>query len=174
MTAKLDWASFYNKLEEKLPPRMSEPLGHSVNIHVLNDANYAGNIVSRRSHTGIPLFVQNSPILWASRRQNTVETLTFGSECVMLRTARDVIFAQRYKLRMFGIPLEGTSQVYYDNQGVVKNASISESVLSKKHNAIDYHAVREAAATGVLLQVHKEDTQTNLADLFTKVLTADS
>jgi hypothetical protein len=32
--------------------------------------------------------------------------------------------------------------------------------------------VHEAAAAGVL-EVHKEDTQTNLADLFTKVLPAD-
>lgn len=34
------------------------------------------------------------------------------------------------------------------------------------------YAVREAAAAGVL-QVDKEDTQTNLADLFTKVLHAE-
>jgi hypothetical protein len=63
--------------------------------------------------------------------------------------------------KMFGVPLEGPAQVYCDNQGVVKNTSIPESVLSKKHNAINYHAVPEAAAAGVL-EVHKEDTQTNL------------
>lgn len=89
-----------------------------------------------------------------------------------LRTARDVIIALRYKLRMFGVPLDGPAQVYCDNQGVVKNSSIPESVLGKKHNAINYHAVREAAAAGVM-EVHKEDTQTNLADLFTKVLSSD-
>ncbi len=54
----------------------------------------------------------------------------------------------------------------------MKNTSIPESVLSKKHNAINYHMVREPAAAGVL-EVHKEDTQTNLADLFTKLLPAD-
>ena len=86
-----------------------------------------------------------------------------------MQTARDMIIAMRYKLRMFGVPLDGPAQVYCDNQGVVKNTSIPESVLSKKHNAINYHAVREAAAAGVL-QVHMEDTETNLADLFTKVL----
>jgi hypothetical protein len=80
-----------------------------------------------------------------------------------------MIIAMRYKLRMFGVPLDGPAQVYCHNQGVVKNTSIPESVLSKKHNAINYHAVREAAAAGVL-QVHMEDTETNLADLFTKVL----
>ena len=84
-----------------------------------------------------------------------------------LRSARDIIISMRYStLRMFGVPLDGPAQVYCDNQGgVVKNTSLPESVLSKKHNAINYHAVQEAAAAGVL-QVHKEDTQTNLVDLF--------
>jgi hypothetical protein len=167
-----DWSSFYPQLEEELPPRMPEPLGNSVTLHVFVDANHAGNVVTRRSHTGILLFVQNSPIQWLSKRQNTVETSTFGSEFVALRAARDMIISMRYKLRMFGVPIDGPAQVYCDNQGVVKNTSLPESVLSKKHNAINYHAVREAAAAGVL-EVHKEDTQTNLADLFTKVLPAD-
>jgi hypothetical protein len=37
------------------------------------DANHAGNVITRRSHTGILLFVQNAPILWFSKKQNTVE-----------------------------------------------------------------------------------------------------
>jgi len=82
-----------------------------------------------------------------------------------------MIVALRYKLRMFGIPLRGPASVLCDNQGVVKNTSIPESTLSKRHNAINYHAVREAAAAG-LLQVGKEDGHTNLADAFTKTLNA--
>ena len=42
--------------------------------------------------------------------------------------------ALRYKLRMFGIPIDGAADVFCDNQGVVKNTSLPESVLSKKHN----------------------------------------
>jgi hypothetical protein len=133
---------------------MPEPVGNPVTVHVFVDANHAGNVVTRRSHTSILLFVQNSPIQWSSKRQNTVETSTFGSEFVALQTARDLIISMRYKLRMFGIPIDGPAQVYCDNQGVVKNTSNPESVLSKKHNAINYHAVREAAAAGVL-EVHK-------------------
>ena len=68
--------------------------------------------------------------------------------------------------------MEGPTNVFCDNQGVVKNASILESTLAKKHNAINYHVVREAAAAGIL-QVGKEDRQTNLVDLLTKVLTAE-
>mgnify|MGYP006324338313 CR=1 FL=1 len=66
---------------------------------------------------------------------------------------------------------EGPTRVFCDNAGVVKNTSIPESALSKKHNAINYYAVREAAAAKILV-VTKEDGATNLADLFTKVLPA--
>jgi hypothetical protein len=71
---------------------------------------------------------------------------------------------------MFGIPINGPAFVYCDNQGVVKNVTIPESVLSKKHNAINYHAVREAVAANIL-RVTKEDSNTNVADLLTKPLT---
>jgi hypothetical protein len=33
---------------------------------VFVDANHAGNVVTQRSHTGILLFLQNSPIVWLS------------------------------------------------------------------------------------------------------------
>jgi hypothetical protein len=69
---------------------------------------------------------------------------------------------------MFGVPIEGPAKVLCDNQEVVKNASIPESVLSKIHNAINYHAVREAAVTAGIIQVGKEDGDTNIADLLTK------
>ena len=42
----------------------------------------------------------------------------------------------------------------------------------KKHNAINYHAVREAVATGIL-RVGKEDGKMNLVDLLIKVLNGE-
>ena len=62
--------------------------------------------------------------------------------------------------------------MFCDNSGVVKNTTIVESMLMKKHNAINYHAICEAVAAKIL-QAGKEDGMINLADLFTKVLTAD-
>jgi hypothetical protein len=123
-------------------------------------------------HTGIIIFVQNAPIIWYSKRQNTVEAATFGSEIVALQICKEFIVAMRYKLRMFGIPIEGPANVFCDNHGVVKNMSMRELTLMKKHNAIDYHAVREAVAAGIL-RVGKEDGEMNLADLLTKVIISD-
>jgi len=165
------WREFYGDVVEELPTKMPEPLGNAVDITCFVDSDHAGNVVTRRSHTGILIFVQNAPILWYSKKQNTIESSSFGSEFVALRIAKEMIVALRYKLRMFGIPLRGPASVLCDNQGVVKNTSLPESTLSKRHNAINYHAVREAAAAGIL-RVGKEDGHTNLADAFTKTLNA--
>ena len=75
----------------------------------------------------------------------------------------------RYKLRMFGVPIDGPTNIFWDNQSVINNASVPELPLKKKHVAICYHRVREACASG-LIRIAKEDTKTNLADLFTKTL----
>jgi hypothetical protein len=114
------------------------------------------------------LFVNRAPILWYSKRQNTVATSTFGSEFVAMRISVELVEALRYKLRMFGILIDGQTNVYCDNEAMTKNAIYPESTLKKKHNAIAYHRTREAVAAGTTIRVTKEDGKTNLADVLTK------
>eukprot|EP00562_Extubocellulus_spinifer_P034111 CAMPEP_0178701930 /NCGR_PEP_ID=MMETSP0699-20121125/12574_1 /TAXON_ID=265572 /ORGANISM="Extubocellulus spinifer, Strain CCMP396" /LENGTH=62 /DNA_ID=CAMNT_0020348573 /DNA_START=1 /DNA_END=186 /DNA_ORIENTATION=- len=47
-------------------------------------------------------------------------------------------------------PADDSRECKDSNAGVVKNASIPESILNKKHNAINYHAVREACAADIM------------------------
>jgi hypothetical protein len=67
------------------------------------------------------------------------------------------------------MPIDGPANVFCDNRGAVLNASIHNSTLQKKHNAIYYHAVREAAAAEIL-RVGKGDGETNISALLTKVI----
>ena len=46
---------------------------------------------------------------------------------------------------MLGVPLDGPTDTMCDKQGVVKNTSLSHLTLGKKHNAVNYHVLREAA-----------------------------
>jgi hypothetical protein len=62
--------------------------------------------------TGIILYVNKALIIWYSKRQNTVESATFGSEFIALKTAIDQIDGLRYKLRMFAIPLYGPKKSF--------------------------------------------------------------
>ena len=106
------------------------------------DANHTGNVIPRRSHTDIVIYVQNAPIIWFSKCQNTVESSSFGSEFVALRAAKDMVVVLRYKLQMFGVPIDAPANVFCENNGVVKYTTIPEFMPTKKHNAINYHAIR--------------------------------
>ena len=70
-------------------------------------------------------------------------------------------------LRCFGIPVEGTSEVFCNNMSVVNNSSIPTSALKKRHDSICYHRVMEAQAAGIL-RVGWIPGEFDLADLFTK------
>jgi hypothetical protein len=168
---RYDWQDFYRDAEEAIPPNMPVPRGHQVTISCFVDADLAGNSVSRQSQTGVLVFVNKAPILWYSKRQNSVEASTYGSEITAMKTAIEMIEALRYKLRMFGVPIDGPANVFCDNEAVYKNCSIPESTLKKKHHSIAYHRNREAVAAGTV-RLAKEDTKTNLADVFTKTMAA--
>jgi hypothetical protein len=164
-----DWGATYPDAAEPMPPNMPEARGHSVVTSCYVDADHAGCRVTRRSHTGLLIFVNNAPIIWFSKRQNTVESSTFGSEFIALKIAIDQIEAIRYKLRMFGIPLEGCTSIFCDNESVVKNTTRSESTLGKKHLSIAYHRCREAVAASFVRIGHIAG-EINPADVLTKIL----
>ena len=168
---KREWEDFYKDAKEAIPVVRPEERGNPVSMHCFEDAGHANDELNRRSQTGILIFVNRAPILWHSKRQNSVETSTFGSEFTALKTAVELVEALRYKLRMFGVPLTGPTNVYCDNEAVFKNASNPTSVLRKKHHSISYHRCREACAAGTI-RIAKEGTLTNLSDIFTKIMSA--
>ena len=161
------WREFYPDAEEPLPPNAPQPRGRPVEISCYVDADHAGNMVTRRSHTGIIIYINNAPIIWYSKRQNTVESASFGSEFIALRIATDLIVALRYKLRMFGVEIPGPANVFCDNKSVVTNSSVPTSTLNKKHNSICYHRVREAHTAGTI-RVGWIEGEYNKADIATK------
>ena len=127
---------------------MPIPRGKFVSTHCFVDANHAGDKKTRRSMTGILIFCNRTPIIWHRKRQNGVETMTFGSELTDMKNSVELIAALRYKLRMFGVPIDGSTDIFYDNEAVYKNASTPKSQLRKKHHSILYHMSREAVASG--------------------------
>jgi hypothetical protein len=164
-----DWTEYYPGAAEAIPHDMPKPRGRPVIMSCFVDADHAGCLATRRSHTGVVIFVNRAPILWFSKRQNTVESSTFGSEFVAMRIAIEMIEGLRYKLRMMGVDLDGPCNVFCDNNAVVLNSSNPESVLKKKHAAVNYHRVREAVAAGTI-RIAKEESATNIADILTKCL----
>jgi hypothetical protein len=113
-----NWTEFYPDATEELPSNMPKPMGLPVRMTCYVDADHAHDTVTRRSITGVLLFINNTPVKWISKRQQTVETSTYGSELVAARIAIDTIIEFRYKLRMLGIPIEGPALLLGDNMSV--------------------------------------------------------
>ena len=70
---------------------------------------------------------------------------------------------------MFGVPLDGPSWMFGDNQSVVTSSTIPHSKLSKRWNALSYHRVREAIAANYV-RFHFIDSKQNPTDIMTKPL----
>jgi hypothetical protein len=166
--ADVEWKEFYPDAKDVLPPDMPEPLGKPVQITMFVDASHAANLVTRQSRTGVLIFVNRAPIVWFSKKQASIETSSFGSEFMALKTGMEILEGLRYKLRMMGIPIDDYAHVKVDNLSVVRNTSVPESTLKKKSNSIAYHYVREKCAAGVA-RISYEPTDTNLADMLTKL-----
>ena len=140
------WKYFYPDDQEIIPRHILETLDKHVIIKSYVDSNHAGNMANRRSYSGI----NDSPIIWYGKLQNTVEASSFGSEFFFLMIATEIIEALRYKLRCFGVPVEGLAELFCGKKSVVDNLIIPTLVLNKRHNYICYHRLREARAEGVL------------------------
>jgi hypothetical protein len=86
-----DWSEFFPDAIEDIPTKTPYPFGDPVKLTVVYiDADHTRNNITRRSVTGILLLINNTPLVWISRRQRTVETSTFGSEMIAARMAIDL------------------------------------------------------------------------------------
>ena len=164
-----DWSDSYKPYEEVVPSDAPEPRGKALQTTCFVDSDHAGDAINRRSRTGVLIYCGMAPIIFYSKKQGSIETSSFGSELSAMKTAVELVEGLRYKLRMMGIPLEGTTRVYADNMSVVHNCSKPESQLKKKSNSIAYHYVRErCAGPRPVCSISYIPTQDNLADMFTK------
>ena len=58
---------FYPESIDPLPHGMLEALGKYMRIIFYVDANHAGNLLNRRSHSEILIYVNNTPVIWYSK-----------------------------------------------------------------------------------------------------------
>ena len=163
-----DWFyTCYAGATENVPTDAPTPRGKSVITTTYVDANLLHDLISGRSVTGILHMLNQTPVDWYSKLQTTVETATFGSEYVAARTATEQIIDLRLTLRYLGVPIDGPSFMFGDNESVVNTASVPHSKLHKRHNALSYHRTREAIAAGITRFHHIVGT-TNPSDILSK------
>jgi hypothetical protein len=160
---------FYPDASEDIPKDLPPEKGSRVRMTVYVDADLAHDLVTRRSITGILVMLNNTPIRWISKRQNTVETSTYGSELVASRIVTGIILEIRYMLRSLRVALHRPALMLGDNMSVVLNTTFPSSVLKKKHNAIAYHRERETIAARIMRFAYIKSEE-NMSGVLTKPL----
>jgi hypothetical protein len=158
-----NWKEFYPEAQEEIPDGIPESnKNQNVQVIIMVDCE-----VTRRSVTGILVFINSTPVRWYSKMQKTVETSTYGSELVAARIATDI--AMEYTIRMMGFALDGPTNIFGDNQSVILNTTVPSSQLKKKIHACAYHRIREMISCRAIRFMHCQSIF-NAADVLTKPL----
>ena len=127
-----DQVELYPDDQEAIPLNVPKARGNSVSSSVFANTDHTGCQVTHRSTTGILIFVNRAPIFWSYRRQNTVESSTFGLEHIAMRQVFDYIVALRYKLRMIIFPFEGQQMPFLITM-ILSSTLLGQSLFLKSN-----------------------------------------
>ena len=166
-----DFLNDYPDAEEEIPSDLPTAYGPNLETSIFVDSDFAHDIITRRSVTGIIQFVGSTPVAWSAKRQGCIATFTYCAEFIAMRTASEEAVSLRYMLRCLGVPVpkDKPTNIFGDNWSVIQSATIPESEMKKKHIAILYLYVRETIAAGVSNPVWIR-TYENFSDVCTKAL----
>lgn len=147
--------------------------GSKFDMHVFSDADWAGDIITRRSTTGYVVFAGGGPIAWQSKLQTTVATSSMESEYMALYAGMQEIVWLRGVLEELRLHLDKPTPYFIDSQSAQDLAMNPVFHKRSKHIAIKYHWVRQHVVGGIfgtaeLIHVGTDDMT---ADIFTKALT---
>ena len=112
----IDWTGLYGNVKEAIPKNVLVPQGQSVILKAFVDSDHVDNQLMRWSRTGYLLYMMTAPIQWYSKKHGSIESSTFGSEFVAMKSLSEANRGLRYKLRMMGVEVNRPTYVFGDNQ----------------------------------------------------------
>ncbi|MBW0537286.1 hypothetical protein O181_077001 [Austropuccinia psidii MF-1] len=141
-----------------------------LNLRVYADASYANCPVSRRSHTGLMIFLNNTLIHWKSRRQPSVSSSSTEAEYKALYDGAQQVL---WFCKLFNDVSLGASTfcltLLGDNKPSIASAKNPLSSVRTMHIDIKFHWICEQLLKG-LFELSYVPTADMHADLLTKAL----
>lgn len=142
----------------------------SPSLNVYTDADWGGDLDTRRSTSGYISMFAGGPISWRSVLQKIIALSTCEAEYIALcLAAQESIWLQRL-LDTFGIITGSAIMVHEDNQGAIDLAINDGHHARTKHIDIRYHFIRYHVQAENIKIVHCP-TARQIADVLTKPLT---
>jgi hypothetical protein len=132
------------------------------------DADYAGDLDTRRSTTGYIFTLNGAAISWQSKRQPTVAVSSTEAEYMAAAAAVKESLWLRKLLTDFDVDIS-TVDILADNQSAIKLLRNPISSMRSKHIDVIHHFARERVARREVA-FHYVTTAAQVADALTKAL----
>ena len=132
------------------------------------DADYAGDVDTRRSTGGYVFIMNGAAITWQSKRQATVAALTTEAEYISAASAVKESLWLRQLLADLGMG-QGPISIMADNQSAIKLLKNPVSSMRSKHKDVAHHFARERVTRQEVAFVFVA-TDEQIADIMTKAL----
>lgn len=134
-----------------------------------SDADWAGDIDTRRSTSWYVFQICGSTVSWCSKRQSSVSRSSTEAEYIALSMAsQEAVWLSRL-LKNVGVKQEEPILIYEDNQGAIELSRKPKFHNRTKHIDIAHHFIREKVNDKVIYVKYCE-TEQMLADIMTKPL----
>ena len=134
-----------------------------------SDADWAGDLDTRRSISGYVFQIQGNTVSWCSKKQASVSRSTTEAEYIALSVASQEAVWMRRLLADVGLQQEEPSTIFEDNQGAIELSKNPKFHNRTKHIDISFHFIREQVNLKVI-SVKYCPTEDMLADIMTKGL----
>ena len=138
-------------------------------LFAYSDADWAGDVDTRRSTSGYVFQIGSSTVSWSSKKQTTVAKSSTEAEYVALSSATQEAVWLRSLMGDLGRQMDAPINVYEDNQGAIELAKNAKYHNRTKHIDICHHFVRERVVSNEI-QVIYCPTGDMIADIMTKGL----
>ena len=111
----------YEFTGEDIDPQAPQSYGEPYDTSIFFDSDHAHDKKTRRSISGILVFVGRTPITWISRRHVAIASSTYEAEFMAMRTAVE----EAKSLRCQNAKISRSSKRYKQNNGILYYLSFS-------------------------------------------------
>lgn len=145
----------------------------AIKIEAFSDSDWAGDVESARSTSGLLVKFGGAAVIWGSRRQPIVALSSSEAEYIALSDlVREIVWLKNLLDAASTLKVCPTVVVHVDNQTAIKMATEDSYSGRRKHINVKYHWIREHVQNGTVRIVWIE-TSKQQADVFTKALGPD-
>ena len=132
-----DWSqTVYGDAPPDWPTNMTTYRGQGFIVSAYVESDHVGETVTKRSINGFFIYCNSALDYWMFKKQWYIETSSFGSEFLAMKTCTEYIRGLNFKLQMMEIQSNCPTFIYVDNQYVLANTTMPHSMLKNKSNSI--------------------------------------